>query len=219
MVILLLGCCRKMPKKKPNQKVHQNQIDTSPKAKVVNDISPNRSLARQPKIPIEEPKLRRIIKILRDDDVLDKIRDLAENGASLSTIDALLLYPPNTMSKLLDKGRAAKSNKDPYKKFFMLFRSWAGEARAHAELSLAKKSPEKWLDRNTSNKVIESEQDAQLAISAPSNAALPSNAGVDLKTVMSALKILREQGADINESIDKGEFKLYLGHDKELDDE
>lgn len=149
-----------------------------------------------------------------------QIQDLAANGASLSTIDALMKYPPNTMTKLLEKGRASKINKCPYRKFFMLFRSWAGEARAHAELALAKKSPEKWLDRNTSNKVIESEQDANLALNAPSNpVAIRTNAGVDLKTIEAALRILREQGADINESIDKGEFKLFLGHSKEDDDD
>ena len=149
---------------------------------------------------------------------MNKIQDLAENGASLSTIDAKLMYPPNTLSNILQKGKIATEEKDPYNKFYMLFRSWVAEARGIAELTMAKRSPEKWLDRNSSNKVLESEEDAQLAANAPSNPRLVSSPGVDLSTVQKALEILREQGADLNEAIDKGEFKLFLDI-KEPEDE
>jgi hypothetical protein len=198
-----------------------------PKATLVPDISPkldkskpNRSLARRERIPVDNPKVARIIRILRDDITLAAIQDLAENGASLSTIDATLKYPPNTMSTILTKGKLAKSNKNPYRIFFMEFRSWVAKARGTAELIMAKKSPEKWLDRNSSNKVLESEEDLQLAENAPSNPKLVASSGVDLATVQKALEILREQGADLNQAIDKGEFQLYIeSNNKEPDDD
>ena len=199
------------------------------KVELVPDISPtnsngsnkpNRSLARRERLPVREPRTARIFLILRNEEIMDTIQDLAENGASLSTIDAKLMYPPNTLSGLIEKGKIATDEKDPYRKFYMLFRSWVAEARGIAELTMAKRSPEKWLDRNSSNKVLESEEDAQLALNAPSNPRLVANPGVDLSTVQKALEILREQGADLNEAIDKGEFKLFIDpSNKELDDD
>lgn len=229
-----------MPKRKPVKDQDQDQANhppqskstrgrkdnpdnpDKPKATLVPDISPkpNRSLARRERIPVDNPKVARIIRILRDDITLAAIQDLAENGASLSTIDATLKYPPNTMSTILQKGKLAKSNKNPYRIFFMEFRSWVAKARGTAELIMAKKSPEKWLDRNSSNKVLESEEDAKLALNAPSNPKLVATSGVDLATVQKALEILREQGADLNQAIDKGEFQLYIeSNNKEPDDE
>ena len=176
----------------------------------IGDKSPNRSLPRRTPIKVTKGKVRRITKIMSSDETLATIQELAENGASLSTIDATMMWPPNTMSKLIEKGKLSTAPKDPYRRFFMLFRKWAASARGQAELLLAKKSPDKWLDRNTSNKVIESEQDAQLALNAPSNPKIVAHSGVDLSTVQKALEILREQGADLNEAIDKGEFKLFI---------
>lgn len=214
---------KKRPHSDPNSEVQNKSTTKVGKVELVGDISPkpNRSLARREQIPVREPRVARIFTILRDDETMATIQDLAENGASLSTIDAKLMYPPNTMSGLLEKGKIAKDDKDPYLKFYMLFRSWVAEARGHAELMMAKKSPEKWLDRNSSNKVLESEEDAQLALNAPSNPKIVASSGVDLSTVQKALEILREQGADLNEAIDKGEFKLFLNgpNDKDQEDE
>lgn len=181
-----------------------------PTPRKIGDKSPNRSLPRRTPIKVTKGKVRRITKIMSSDATLATIQELAENGASLSTIDATMMWPPNTMSKLIEKGKLSTAPKDPYRRFFMLFRKWAASARGQAELLLAKKSPDKWLDRNTSNKVIESEQDAQLALNAPSNPKIVAHSGVDLSTVQKALEILREQGADLNEAIDKGEFKLFI---------
>jgi hypothetical protein len=156
---------------------------------------------------------------MSSDTILATIQELAENGASLSTIDATMMWPPNTMNTLINKGKISTASKDPYRKFFMLFRKWAAQARGQAELLLAKKSPDKWLDRNTSNKVIESEQDAQLALNAPSNPKIVAQSGVDLSTVQKALEILREQGADLNQAIDKGEFTLFLSDQSTKDED
>jgi len=221
---------KKRPHSDPNSEVQNKSTTKVGKVELVGDISPkpnsdgsnkpNRSLARREQIPVREPRVARIFTILRDDETMATIQDLAENGASLSTIDAKLMYPPNTLSGLLEKGKIAKDDKDPYLKFYMLFRSWVAEARGHAELMMAKKSPEKWLDRNSSNKVLESEEDAQLALNAPSNPSGPvSQPQVPIATLEKALVILRQQGLDVNDAIDKGELKLTIGPDKEQDDD
>lgn len=152
---------------------------------------------KEPPIPIKPPSIPRIVRIMQDDDILDEIRDMAETGASLATIDARLKFPPNTMSKLLDKGRDKKSK--TYYEFFMLFRSWVAEARHAAEANLAKRSPEKWLDRNSSARRIESEEDRTLAIRSNTTNATP---GIDASKMMAALKILREQNISIDRVLD-----------------
>lgn len=155
-------------------------------------------------IPIVKPKVSRIRRLLKDDKALAAIREMAETGASLSTIDARMKFPPNTMSKLLAKGKEAKESKDPYHKFYIQFRSWAAEANHIAEELLLKKSPEKWLDRSSTSKVIQSEEDKQLALEAPSNPQgnLPAN-NANPDTLIQALEILRAQGEDLNELVDK----------------
>lgn len=137
---------------------------------------------------------------MQDDDILGQIQDMAETGASLATIDARLKFPPNTMSKLLDKGRDKKSRL--YYEFFMLFRSWVAEARHAAEANLAKRSPEKWLDRNSSARRIESEEDRNLAITSNNSNSTP---GIDATKMLAALKILREQNISIDEVLDKNQ--------------
>lgn len=207
-----------MAKKKPREKGDQSTLQrfTPGKVELVGDISlPKKT--RQPKIPIKPPRVRRVVAILRSQEMIGKIRELVENGASLSTVDAIMHFPPNTLSNMLTKGRTATSKSDPYYRFLMMFRGWAGLARAQAEVMLAKKSPEKWLDRNSSNKIIATEEDNKLAAEAPSNNAIIVKpvAGVNLETIERSLAILREQGIDINDAIDKGEFKLYTAEDND----
>lgn len=88
-----------------------------------------------------------------------------------------------------------------------MFRSWVAEARHAAEANMAKRSPEKWLDRNSANKRIESEEDKTLAISAPSNHT-HYTPGIEAAKVLSALKILQEQGISIDEALSKNAISL-----------
>lgn len=166
---------------------------------------------KQPPIPIKPPKIPRIIRIMKDPDILGEIQDMAETGASLATIDARLKFPPNTMSNLLDKGRDKKSK--IYYEFFMLFRSWVAEARHAAESNLAKRSPEKWLDRNSAARRIESEEDRNLAISSSNNN--NNTPSIDATKMLAALKILREQNISIDEVLDKNQPITIEANDDE----
>lgn len=149
---------------------------------------------------------------MNDPDILGKIEDLAATGASLATINAALCYPPGTIETLLQKGKLKVSKK--YYKFYMLFRSWAAEARHCAESAMAKKTPEKWLDRSTTSKLIESEEDRSLALTAPSSPQA-STTGASLETVMKALQALRTAGISIDEAVDKDELRMSYSKDKE----
>lgn len=141
-----------------------------------------------------------------DDDLLGRIEDLAATGASLSTIDASLKFTPNTMSKLLQKGKEKRSKK--YYQFYLLFRSWAAEAKHAAEANLAKRSPDKWLDRSTTAKMLESEEDMRLAHSTQANTPKP---GVEAAAAIEALKILRRQGISIDDALDKDTISVNNG--------
>lgn len=137
---------------------------------------------------------------------------MASTGASLSTIDAKMKFPPNTLRKLLQRGQEQKEG--PYRDFYIQFRSWAAEARWASESAMARKTPEKWLDRSSTAKMLESEEDAQLALNAPSN---PSSIpGVDPNKLLKALEHLREQNISIDEAVDKG--ALSFGSDNDTED-
>ena len=188
-------------KKAPNNSKITNPIPGSLKKSDIS-LRPPRP-PREPPIRIKPPKEPRIIQILSNEDTLGEIEDMASTGASLATIDAKLKFPPNTMSKLIEKGKAKKNRY--YYDFYLMFRSWVAEARHAAEANMAKRSPEKWLDRNSANKRIESEEDKTLALSAPSNTPTP---GIEAAKVLAALKILQEQGISIDEALSKNAIAL-----------
>lgn len=185
---------------------------------IVKDIQlpSNHSVKKRPAITLhnKKPFIRRL---LEDDISLAQIRELASNGSSITTIEAILKYPPNKLRIALDKGRnAMKDPKNPYKKFYLMFRSWVAEARSKAEATMAHRTPEKWMDRNSSNRLLESEEDRSLAIEAASPKSGPN---VPVNTMLRALEILREQGVSIDESIDKGQLHISSNNQPADDDD
>lgn len=165
--------------------------------------NPKPVVKRRERLPVPPPKKRRIVEILSNDDILGEIEDLAATGASLATIDAKMKWPPNTMSIMLSKGKERKTG--PYRKFYILFRSWVAEARHIAEATMAKKTPEKWLDRNSSAKTIETEEDRSLIQQSNTSQGVP---GLEAAKVLAALKILRTQGISIDEAFDQDDISL-----------
>lgn len=135
------------------------------------------------------------------------MRELVSTGASISTIEAIMEWSPGTLSKLIDKGKLQKAG--PYRKFYIMFRSWAGQARHRAEAQLNVKSPEKWLDRSTTAKIVESDAERQLALNAPSNPNA-TNIGMQMgaEAVLKAFSVLAEQGIDINEALAKDQIRI-----------
>jgi hypothetical protein len=146
----------------------------------------------------KEPE-RRIATILKNkEEILERIEDMVTNGASLATMDAILKWPPNTLRELLNKGKEQKEG--PYREFYMLFRSWAGEAKFVAEETLLKKSPEKYLDRSSTARIIDSEDDAQELLPGTTKTNIP---GVEANKVLKAFEALAESGIDVNDALKK----------------
>jgi hypothetical protein len=99
-----------------------------------------------------------------------------------------------------------------------MFRAWAGQARHRAETQLNVKSPEKWLDRSTSARLVESDAERQLALNASSN--LPANniaMQMGAEAVLKAFSVLAEQGIDINDALRKDQ--IHISNDPEDKDE
>ena len=220
-----------MPKKKPNPSgasqpsrrrsstASQSRSDISQPDTVpfTNPLKPGvqRLIPAKP-IPNPPPKRRRIAILLSDPDQLSQIRELITTGASISTTEAILEWPPNTLTKLLDKGKLQKAG--PYRQFYIMFRAWAGQARHRAETQLNVKSPEKWLDRSTSARLVESDAERQLALNASSN--LPANniaMQMGAEAVLKAFSVLAEQGIDINDALRKDQ--IHISNDPEDKDE
>ena len=182
-------------------------------------------MERRPSIPIKsfKPKQRIIDKLMDPENhYMAQIREKVEQGASKATIDALLMMPPGTIDSILAKGKEAKDTKNKYKKFYLLYRKWAGEARSVAEAITLTKTPEKWMDRNSSNKLLESEEDRTLIqqplLNGPSN---NHQSGVTPQQLLASLKILQEQGISIDEALSKDAVTLdpnILNKDDEDDD-
>lgn len=129
---------------------------------------------------------------------------MAATGASLSTIDAKLKFPPNTLRKLLTKGREEEVG--PYRDFYIMFRSWAAEARHAAEATMAKKNPEKWMDRNTTSRLLDTEDDEQLAIT--SNEKESNISGVTPQKLLESLQELADMGISVDEALKHRKVKI-----------
>lgn len=211
-----------MAKKKP--KVDESPPDpdftnrpVAGSIEIVRDILPpsaNRKVAKREQIPLTPPNKPFIRRLLEDDISLAKIRELAEHGASITTIEAQMKYPPGKLQLILQKGRSQVDSKGPYKRFYLMFRSWVAIARGKAEEVMSVKTPEKWLDRNSSNRVLESELDRSLALETAKSAVKP---GVPVEHMKRALEILRQQGISIDEMLDKGQLHITSNQDNQND--
>lgn len=166
-----------------------------------------------------KPKQRIIDKLMDpENQYMAQIREKVEQGASKATIDALLMMPPGTIDRLLAKGQQATDPKNKYKKFYLLYRRWAGEARSVAEAITLTKTPEKWMDRNSSNKLLESEEDRTIIQQSPNTLTGPNHqSGVTPQQLLASLKILQEQGISIDEALSKDAITLDPNKDDEDD--
>jgi hypothetical protein len=100
-----------------------------------------------------------------------------------------------------------------------MFRSWAGQARHKAESQMNLKTPEKWLDRSTSAKMVESDAERMLALNAPSNDQHAIGAKMGAQAVLAAFAVLAEQNIDINEALRKDQIRLPHTLEEDNDNE
>jgi len=128
-----------------------------------------------------------INKLLNDLGRLDRMQELAETGASIGTIEAILQLSPGLLRKWLTKGAARKNT--PYRVLFNHYRKWVGEARALAESQQLAKTPTQWLERNTSAKLLNTDESESLSVINVSQVPVTQ---IGAAAVMAALKLLSE---------------------------
>lgn len=144
---------------------------------------------------------RKIVELWKDDDKMELVTEMLRTGASLSTIEAKINLPSGTLSRWLRQGRDQKYG--VYRDFYEHFRSSIADAKHLAEAKMLERSPERWLERSTTAKMVESEEDAALAAQSHSG-----HIQVGAEKALQALTILHRQGISIDELISKGQLSV-----------
>jgi hypothetical protein len=146
-------------------------------------------------------KQRGITKLLANGELLAQVREMAESGASIGTIEAAIGLPKGRLRDWLVKGD--KQPKTAYRRFYNMFRKWAAQAKHAAEAQQLAKTPTQWLERNTTAKLIETEEDTSLI---PTQTAVVDHSVLKIgaQSAVDAMKILVESGIDVNEALRKG---------------
>jgi hypothetical protein len=97
----------------------------------------------------------RIHTVLEDDFLLNELQEAVEAGASIEVAGAVVGLPPGTLTKWLTLGKTKP--RTPYRTLYNKYRKWAASATIAAQGQLLAKNPAKWLEVNTSAKVVEPE--------------------------------------------------------------
>ncbi len=144
--------------------------------------------------------------LLADDKRMALLQELVEIGASIATVEAKLSLPPGLLTKWLAKGKIKP--RSPYRQLYMLYRSYAAEARAVAESTQLSKAPGAWLEKNTSSKLVEPVEES--AADLPTITQQTNNNNLGAQAVLAALACLQESGVDINEALRKNQVQLAI---------
>lgn len=142
-----------------------------------------------------------IAEFMQSPDKMAIMEDLASTGASLSVIEAKLMMREGQLSLWLSKGKAKK--RTIYHRFYNLFRSWAADSVLAAQQSLITKNPGKWLDTNTTGRVVEKTSKNPSLLSGPSQG--NGNITINNPIVIAALEALREAGINPTQKTIEGE--------------
>lgn len=162
-------------------------------------------------LPIKkEPKTRKvdnrpmIYQLLEDEDKMATLREMLSSGASFSTVSAALGYRPATLPGWFAKGQ--KQKRGPYAILRRECLMAASKAKHVAEAKLLDKSPEKWMERSTASRSLDTIEDTTITNTLNAQNSLKLGA----QKALDALRVLRAQGFDLNTLIDKDELTLCL---------
>lgn len=142
-----------------------------------------------------------IAELMQSPDKLAVMEDLASTGASLSVIEAKLCMKEGQLTRWLVKGKEKK--RSIYHRFYMMFRSWAADSVLAAQQSLITKNPAKWLDTNSTGRVVEKQSKSPSLISGGSTA--NGNITINNPIVIAALQALQEAGINPTQNTIEGE--------------
>jgi hypothetical protein len=169
-------------------------------------------VAKERNIRKDKPIPNTVNTLLADENKLALIREKAEEGASIGTIEAIIGMPKGRLRSWLSKGEA--NAKTPYRRLYNMYRSWAAIARASAELQQLAKSPGSWLEKNSSARLLEEPEAVQSTTLNTLN--VQNTLQVSEQALLSALQVLIASGHSIDGAIARDQ--ITLDHKPNLND-
>lgn len=142
-----------------------------------------------------------IAELMQSPEKLELMEELASTGASLSVIEAKFAMREGQLSLWLTKGKEKK--RTIYHRFYLMFRSWAADSVLAAQQALITKNPGKWLDTNTTGRVVEKPSKTTALLSGTSQGS--GNITINNPIVIAALEALREAGINPTQKTIEGE--------------
>lgn len=143
----------------------------------------------------------KLIDLMKDKIKMEKIRELAETGASISVIEAKLQLRSGSISTWLNKGEVQR--RSIYARFRSTFRSWAAESTLTAQQQLLIKNPGKWLETSSTARVVENPH-VNHSLIPTNNTQQQSRPTISTEALVAAFKVLIDSKNVVEDSISKG---------------
>lgn len=197
-----------MPKKKPSP---VKKKATTKKSLPPPPVKKRKTPGTTPKVPVEateevlvipnvvDPELKPILDILANNSLIEKIIDLASAGASIGSIAASLKISSSFFTKWIHKGmQDSEANMNtPYRELWDLIAPCLAIARTLAERTLSERDPKYYLTHGPGKLLGEDWQEKA------GNQVDPDSMKLEMgQDFLIAMKLLRQQGVDLNQIID-----------------
>lgn len=143
--------------------------------------------------------------LLNNNILLEELKEYVESGSSINVIEAKLTLSSGTFKNWLIKGK--EKPRTPYRKLYTMYRSWAAEATATAQSNMLLKNPSRWLETNSTGKMIEPpEESTALALSPGVPGAGQGTAGMlqlPVEALVAGLRAMMESGHSLQQAVNK----------------
>lgn len=140
--------------------------------------------------------------LLNNDILLEELKEYVSSGSSINVIEAKLGLPNGRLKEWLIKGK--EKPRTPYRRLYTLYRSWAAEATAAAQSNMLCKNPSRWLETNSTGKMIEPPEDARsLALSPGVQGGGQGMLQLPVEALVAGLRAMMESGHSLSQAVNK----------------
>ena len=139
--------------------------------------------------------------LLNNDILLDEIKEYVESGSSINVIEAKLMLPSGTFKNWLIKGK--EKPRTPYRRLYTLYRSWAAEATATAQSNMLCKNPSRWLETNSTGKMIEPPEESTALALSPGVPVGQGMLQLPVEALVAGLRAMMESGHSLSQAVNK----------------
>ena len=140
--------------------------------------------------------------LLNNDILLQQLQEYVESGSSINVIEAKLGLPNGRLKEWLIKGK--EKPRTPYRRLYTLYRSWAAEATATAQSNMLLKNPARWLETNSTGKMIEPPDETTALALSPGVQGGQGTAGMlqlPVEALVAGLRAMLESGHSLHKAI------------------